>query len=244
MSVLDIGRPRGEEPISRVEIKYSNNDLPITSRLDATLRKAEEMALTRQQQHVDEVRAETVRMLEQQRSGEAIRNALEHNKHTEYLKTFPFHSTIARDSAVGSIRLGAHKRHIDQYFPFKEDMTYHGDAQQPIFGDTRHMDYKPAFESGLSTTKFGSGFMRRQGSDVLNPLKDAEARQFEDSQSRKERLRNKRREDLDSTRFGNGFNLINNEVKDPELYMRSAAKPQGKRRLRQMTSNSWKLTKS
>ena len=237
MSILDIGRPRGAEPTPREAITYSNNNIPITSRLDTTLRKAEEMALMKQQEHVDEVRAETMKVLEQQRSGEAIRNALEHSKHTEFLKTFPFHSTIAHDSAVGSIRLGAHKRHIGQYFPFKEDMHYHRDGQQPVFGDTSRVDYKNNFESGLATTKFGSGFMRRQGSNVFNPLKDAEAQCLEESQHRKQRMREKRREDLDGIRFGNGFNLISNEIKDPKLYQRSAAKPQGKRKLRQMTSH-------
>jgi hypothetical protein len=237
MSILDIGHPPISSRTQPTPCDSGYNDIPITARLSATLQMAGQMAQS-EREHQDEVRAETLRVLEQQRSGEAIRNALEHTKHTEHLKTFPFHSTIAQDSVVGSIRLGAHKRHIGQYCPFKEDMTYHRDQKQPLsLGDTSHVEYKPTFECGLSTTKFGGGFMRRQGSSVFNPLKDAEAQKFEESQHRKEKLREKRKQDLDGIRFGNGFNLISNEVKNPELYKRSAAKPQGKKKLRQLTSH-------
>jgi len=204
--------------------------------LPAQLQKSINLAAERERQREQDALA--VLLLEKQRSGEAIRKALEHDDGTEVVRNFTFHSSVGEGPAVGSINLGNHKRHIGKYVPFKDNMAYHSDGKRPIHpNDTSHMVYTPSFQSGLSTTKFSSGFMRRQESNVFNPLKDAEAAQKIESENRKELLRQNRKIQLDKNRFGNGFNLINNQEVDRKLIESRADPPRGKKFLQAHTSH-------
>jgi hypothetical protein len=71
---------------------------------------------------------------------------------------------------MGTIRLGGYKRHHDDLREFKSSLTYHtqeDNGREALVPDK----YEPSFQKGLATTKFCSGFMRRQESEVVNDLK-------------------------------------------------------------------------
>ena len=71
---------------------------------------------------------------------------------------------------MGTIRLGGYKRHHDDLREFKSSLTYHtqeDNGREALVPDK----YEPSFKKGLATTKFCSGFMRRQESEVVNDLK-------------------------------------------------------------------------
>lgn len=88
---------------------------------------------------------------------------------------------------------------------FYQDFIFHGDYPEArTDSDSRqtHIEYTPNFGSGLSTTKFREGFMRRMEKNIHNDLKDQEAASLKQREEKKVILRRNREMQLESMRFG------------------------------------------
>ena len=88
---------------------------------------------------------------------------------------------------------------------FYQDFIFHGDypeAHTDVESRQTHINYAPNFGSGLSTTKFREGFMRRMEQDIKNDLKDQEAVNLMQREEMKAIMRRNRGQQLESMRFG------------------------------------------
>jgi len=96
----------------------------------------------------------------------------ESDRHKIKLRKYPFHSAVAvnpntHEPMIATINLGYQKKIEHNPKPSGSDFLYKSESNYPLEPDK----YEANIPAGLNTTKFGSGFNRRQESNIFNELK-------------------------------------------------------------------------
>jgi hypothetical protein len=120
------------------------------------------------------------------------------------LMTFEFHTSGS--DAIGSINLGGHMN-------IKARPNDVGHSLVRTAGNVNQPDRSTdAFDGGLQHTRFHRGFKRRQESNIINELKDAETAYYAAAEDKKAMMRQNRSQALSTMRLRNGFNIITGQA--------------------------------